>query len=170
MLMILFSCKKEEHAVHEDGYYWILSYGYPNMATDAGREGISEKRKIKYFRIAECEISKELMDSVAVENMETHLAIEGKYGKSWKAKYEQEVSGFVMKSVDVMDVLITNKVFRDELKKYNIEIDGIDKKLKELNDEGLYEVVVYNNAIKAENKKCFAVHVDTKNRIVNLIQ
>lgn len=167
---MLFSCKKEGNAVHEDGYYWILTYGYPNREADAGREGISEKWKIKYFRIAECEISKELMDSAAVENMKTHLAIEEKYGENWKIKYEQEVSGFVMKSVDVMDVLITNKVFRDELKKHTIEIEGIDKKLKELDDQGRYEVVVYNSALKAENKESFKVHVNIKNRRVNVVQ
>ncbi|EJL70446.1 hypothetical protein [Chryseobacterium populi] len=53
-----------------------------------------------------------------------------------------------------MDVLITNPLFRNELRKYYIEIDDVDKEVKELK-EGLYEVVVYNENLKADNKECF---------------
>ncbi|SFM98789.1 hypothetical protein SAMN05421594_0137 [Chryseobacterium oleae] len=77
---------------------------------------------------------------------------------------------FAMKNVDVMDVLITNKVFRDELKKHYIEAYNVDKEVFELNDDGEFKVIVYNHELKYENKECFRLAVNTKNRTVNLIQ
>ncbi|UCA60853.1 hypothetical protein KB553_04810 [Chryseobacterium rhizoplanae] len=76
----------------------------------------------------------------------------------------------MMKRVDVMDVLIINKLFRNKLREYNIPIDDVDKDIKELNDKGQYEVAVINPKLKYENRICFRVNVDTKNRTVNLIK
>lgn len=99
----------------------------------------------------------------------TYAAIEKRYGEGWKIKYDKDIEGFAMKKIDVMDVLITNKLFRDELKKHNIAIDDVDKDVKELEDE-VYDVVVYNEKLKAENKECFTVSVNIKDRTVNLIR
>ncbi|MDR6404316.1 hypothetical protein J2W57_003480 [Chryseobacterium ginsenosidimutans] len=43
------------------------------------------------------------------------------------------------------------------------------KDVKEVNDN-LYKVVVYNKKLNEENKECFTVDVNTKNRTVNLIK
>ncbi|MBK1896901.1 FEKKY domain-containing protein [Chryseobacterium paridis] len=153
-----------------DGYYKILGYGYPNMSNVEGRNGIAEKWKIKYIDVAGCDVDQKLMDSVDIENKKTFVALDAKYGKDWKARYDKDVENFMLNKVEVMDVLITNKLFRKKLKDYNIEIDGVDKEVKELNDQGLYEVIVFNNNLQYENKECFRVQVDTRNRKVNLIK
>lgn len=176
--IMLFSCKKEEvkrephkeiKTVSHDGYYDILGYGLPDMPNVEGRNGIAEKWKIRYISVAGCEVDQKLIDSVEVENGKTFIALEKKYGKDWKVKYDNNVKDFMMKQVDVMDVLMTNKLFRNKLKDYNIGIDNVDKVVKELNDQDLYEVVVFNNNLRHENKECFRVQVDIKNRTVNLI-
>lgn len=164
---MMFSCKEE--GSYRGGYYWIYTYGYPRMEFHEAAEGISDKWKIRYHSVSGCMIDQKLMDSVNVENKKTYAAIEKKYGHNWRQKYDKDIDGFMMKKVDVMDVLITNKVFRDELKKYYIRIDDVDKEVKELEDN-LYKVVVYNQKLKAENKECFSVHVNTKDRTVNLIK
>jgi hypothetical protein len=110
-----------------------------------------------------------LIDSVDVENKKTFAALERKYSKDWKLRYDKDVNSFMMKKADVMDILITNALFRNKLRDYNIEIDDVDREVKELNDQGLYEVVVFNNNLKYENKEYFRVKVDIKNRTVNLI-
>jgi hypothetical protein len=69
-----------------------------------------------------------------------------------------------------MDVLITNQFFRNELKKYNIEIYNLDKEVLALNDKDDFQVVVYRNELQYENKECFKVAVNIKNKTVNLIK
>jgi hypothetical protein len=164
-LIVMFSCK----SIHADGNYWILSLGFTHPATDAAREGISGKWKIKYFNVEDCVVTQKVMDSIDVENQRTYDALEREYGTDWMVQYNKDIEGFTMKRMEVMDVLITNTVFREELKKHYIAIDGVDQDVKELK-AGLYEVVVYNNALKAENKECFSMRVNTKNRTVNLIK
>lgn len=168
MGMAIVSCKSEEGNMH-GGYYWIYSYGYPRMDFYEAAQGISEKWKIKYHSVSECLIDEKRMDNVDDKNKKTYAAIEKKYGVGWKEKYDSDIEGFMMRKVDVMDVLIANKLFRNELKKHYIEIDDVDKEVKELSD-GLYKVVVYNDKLKAENKECFTVNVNTKDRTVYLIR
>lgn len=51
-----------------------------------------------------------------------------------------------------------------------ILIYNVDKEVLELNNEDEFRVIVYNNELKYENKECFTLTVNTKNRTVNLIQ
>ena len=169
LLCLTFSCKKKEEGIHVGGYYWIYTYGLKNMQTEEAIIGISEKWKIKYADVGGCTVSEDIVKKVNDLNKKTYIAIAQKYGKSWEKKYNEDIEGFMMKKIEVMDVLIANKLFRDELKKYSIEIDDVDKIVKELNKD-LYKVVIYNQKLKAENKECFSVNVDIKNRIVNLIK
>ncbi|WP_106917584.1 hypothetical protein [Chryseobacterium aurantiacum] len=53
---------------------------------------------------------------------------------------EKDLDDFAMKRVDIMDVLITNKPFRDQLKKCNIEIDGVDKDVKQLSNSEIRNI------------------------------
>lgn len=167
LLIMIFSCKKEE-GNYVGGYYWIYSYGLKDMRAAEATEGISEKWKIKYADVGGCVVGYDIQKKADASNKKTYAAIARRYGKDWKKKYNKDLEDFMMKKVDVMDVLIANKLFRDELKKYYIEIDDVDKDVKEIN-ENLYKVVVYNQKMKAENKECFAVNVNTEDRTVKLI-
>ncbi|WP_223607672.1 hypothetical protein [Chryseobacterium sp. OSA05B] len=170
VIMILFSsCKKDEGSSYGE-YYWIYTYGYPRMDFFEAAEGISEKWKIKYHAVGGCMVSHEEERGVNAINKRTYAAIERKYGKGWLAAYDKDMQDFAMKNVDVMDILITNKLFRDELKKHYIKAYNVDKEVFELNNEGEFKVIVYNNDLKYENKECFRLAVNTKNRTVNLIQ
>ncbi|GAA4166469.1 hypothetical protein GCM10022217_40320 [Chryseobacterium ginsenosidimutans] len=166
-LMLTFSCEKKEGTmIHEDGYYWFLSYGYPNFQRIKLEDGISEKWKIKTIRVAGCVITEELMDSVRIENKKTNVALQKKYGKNWEKDYEKDIEDFTMKQVDIMDILITNKMFRKKLASYNIEIDDVEKDAKELDRHDFYKVNIY----KDYSTIAFTVNVDIKNRTVNLIK
>ncbi|MCW3161815.1 hypothetical protein [Chryseobacterium oryctis] len=168
VFLVIFSCKKKE-GTYIGGYYWIYGYGYPRMGFYEAAEGISEKWKIKHHLVAGCRVDDKLVKQVDAKNKETYAAIEREYGIGWKSKYNKDLEDFIMREVDIMDVLITNKLFREELKKYYINIDDVDRKIKMLNDS-LYQVVVYNQKLKAENKECFSVDVNIKKRTVNLIK
>lgn len=170
IMTVLFSCKKEDQGSHYGEYYWIYTYGYPRMEFFEAAEGISEKWKIKYHAVSGCMITNEEERAVNTINKRTYAAIERKYGKGWRSAYDKDMQDFAMKNVDVMDVLIRNKLFRDELKKHYIEAYNVDKEVFELNNEGEFKVIVYNNELKYENKECFRLAVNTKNRTVNLIQ
>ena len=169
LIMILFSCKEDRGSYH-GGYYWIYGYGLPAMERYEAMDGISEKWKIKHYSVGGCLVESDEMKKIDAINKRTYAAIERKYGKGWREAYRKDVDGFVMKRADVMDVLITNQFFRNELKKYNIEIYNLDKEVLELNDKEDFRVVVYNNELQYENKECFKVAVNTKNRTVNLIK
>lgn len=168
IMVSLFSCKEEDG--FRNGYYWIYGAGLKDMEGSEAVEGISEKWKIKSVDAGGCMVDGETANKIKAANKKTYAAIEKKYGKNWMVAYDKDIQDFAMKKVDVMDVLITNKLFRDELKKYYIEIYNLDKEVFELNDQDEFKVIVYNNALKYENKECFRLAVNTKNRTVNLIQ
>ncbi|MCF2218897.1 hypothetical protein H9Q08_06245 [Chryseobacterium sp. PS-8] len=169
LLILIISCKKKQEGTYVGGYYWIYGYGLIDMRREEAIEGISEKWKIKYVDIGGCTVSSDIEKKADSLNKKTYAEITRRYGKNWKKKYDEDIEAFMMKKVEVMDVLITNTFFRNELKKYPIEIDDLDKDVKELKND-LYKVVIYNQKLKSENKECFTVNVDTKNRTVNLIK
>ncbi len=169
IILMLFSCKEDRGSYH-GGYYWIYGYGLPAMEKYEAMAGISEKWKIKHYSVGGCLVESEEMKRIDALNKRTYAAIERKYGKGWREKYRKDVDDFVMKSADVMDVLITNPLFRNELKKYNIEIYNLDKEVLVLNDKDDFRVTVYKNELQYENKECFKVAVNTKNKTVNLIK
>lgn len=152
--------------IHEDGYYRFLSYGFPNIEKDRLKNLISSKWKIKYERVAGCTVTQELMDSVRAENEKTDIALQKKYGKNWKEKYEKDIQEALMKQVDIMDVLITNQMFRKELVSHQIEIDNVEKDAEELGRPNFYKVNIYKN----HSAIAFTVNVDIKNRTVKLIK
>ncbi|AZA83894.1 hypothetical protein C1637_13310 [Chryseobacterium lactis] len=160
---------KENNKFQDTSYYTILYYGYPNTSRLELMEMISEKWKIKHIEAAGCDVEEKEMIKIDRQNKKTYAAIEKKYGKDWKVKYEDDLQNVAMKKVDIMDVLITNKTFRTQLEKCNIEIDGVDKDVKPLNNS-TYEVKVYG--FTQDNKKidCCTVNVDLINRTVNIIK
>ncbi|WP_449386648.1 FEKKY domain-containing protein [Chryseobacterium antibioticum] len=169
IMILLFSCKEDEGSYH-GGYYWVYGAGLKDMDRGEAVEGISEKWKIKSIDAGGCTIDGDITNKIKAANKKTFAAIEKEYGKHWMAAYDKDLHDFAMKKIDVMDVLITNKLFREELKKHYIEVYNVDKKVFELNNEGEFKVIVYNNELKYENKECFRLAVNTKNRTVNLIQ
>ncbi|KMQ59031.1 hypothetical protein ACM40_18955 [Chryseobacterium sp. BLS98] len=169
MMITLFSCKKDEGSYY-GGYYWIYGYGLPVMGAQEAMDGISEKWKIKHYAVTGCMIEPGQEKAVNAANKRTYAALDRKYGKGWQALYSKDMNDFITKKVDVMDILITNKLFRNELKKYYIEIYDVDKEVSELNNDGDFRVIVYNNKLKYENKECFRLTVNTKNKTVNIIQ
>lgn len=176
MLMVV-SCNQgrgnasgKEKDKTEDVYYTILGYGLPNMERRRLMDGISEKWKIRNVDVAGCEVTQELMDSVAVENKKTYAALEKKYGKDWEARYEKDLEAFAMKQVDIMDILIVNKPFREKLKSCNIDIDGVNKDVEQIKNSEVYEVTVYDIDKDYKKRTCCTMQVDTKNRTVKLIQ
>lgn len=168
IITFLFSCKDE--GSYHGGYYWTYGYGLPVMGAQDAMDGISEKWKIKHYSVSGCMIDPELEKAITAANKRTHAALERKYGKGWKVLYSKDMDDFAMKTIDVMDVLIISKLFRDELKKHYIEIYNVDKEVLELNNDGDFRVIVYNNELRYENKECFRLTVNTKNRKVNIIQ
>lgn len=169
IIILLSSCKKEDDGLR-NGYFWLYGAGLKDIYEEEATNGISEKWKIKWVDAGDCTIDYETLKKITNANKKTQAAIENKYGKGWDVKYDKDVEDFMMKRVDVMDVLIVNKLFRSKLRDHNIPIDDVDKEVKELNDKGQYEVAVINQKLEYENKICFRVNVDTKNRTVNLIK
>lgn len=83
-------------------------------------------------------------------------------------RYDKDVEDSRMKRVDVMNVLIVNKLIKSKLRDHNIPIDDVNKEISELSDHGYYEVAVINPKLKYENKICFRVNVKPQNRSVKL--
>ncbi len=164
----LISCRKTR-VKDSTGYYRILGYGYPNTAATEARAAISDYWKIKYDAVAECMVDEKLMDSVNTMNEATYTAFEQEYGKNWKVRYDQDIRNYPLTSATIMDILITNNMFRKELEKYCIKTDNVDKMVRMLKDNA-YEVTICNEELKANNERCFTVQVDTGSRTVNLIK
>ncbi|MGL6125494.1 hypothetical protein [Chryseobacterium artocarpi] len=169
IIILLFSCNKEDDGLN-NGYFWLYGVGLKNMYGEEAINGVSEKWKIKWIDAGGCTIDYETFKKIINTNKKTRAAIESKYGKDWDVKYNKDLEDFRVKRVDVMDILIVNKLFRNKLRDHNIPIDDVDKEVKELNDKGQYEVAVINPKLKYENNICFRVNVDTKDRTVKLIK
>ncbi|CAI8806946.1 hypothetical protein [Chryseobacterium sp. IT-36CA2] len=169
IIIIISSCKKEDNGLR-NGYFWLYGYGLKDRYGEEATSGISEKWKIKRVDVGGCMVDYETERKIIRANKKTTAAITKKYGKGWEEKYNRDIEDFALKSADVMDVLIVNKLFRSKLRDHNIPIDDVDKQVRELNDQGEYEVAIVNLNLKYENKECFKVAVNTKNRTVNLIK
>lgn len=169
IIILLSSCKKEDEGLR-NGYFWLYGAGLKDMYGEEATNAISEKWKIKWVDAGGCIIDDETEKKINRANKKTLAAIAKKYGKNWESEYDKDIEDYGMKRADVMDVLITNKLFRSKLRDHNIPIDDVDKEVKELNDKGQYEVAVINPKLEYENKICFRVNVDTNKRTVNLIQ
>ncbi|MGO4710810.1 hypothetical protein AB4Y90_17230, partial [Chryseobacterium sp. 2TAF14] len=113
-----------------------------------------------------CVVTDELLDSIKTENDKTKLALEKRFGKDWKVKYNQEFEDFQMKQVDVMDVMISNESFRKQLEKCNIPIDGINKNVKKIGNSDKYNVDIFD--YKNHEKICFTTEVDIKLRTIKI--
>ncbi|MBP2615393.1 hypothetical protein [Chryseobacterium jejuense] len=166
---MLSSCKKEDDGLH-NGYFWLYGAGLKDMYREEATKAISEKWKIKWVDAGGCVIDDETLKKITDTNKKTREAIEKKCGEGWALRYNKDIEDFMMKRVDVMDVLIVNKLFRSKLRDHNIPIDDVDKEIKVLNDKGQYEVAVINPKLKYENKIGFRVNVDTNKRTVNLVK
>nr|WP_315032391.1 hypothetical protein [uncultured Chryseobacterium sp.] len=151
-------------------YFTILHYGYPNTGRLILEDIISEKWKIKHQEAAGCTITGKLKRKIDDKNRKTYAAIERRYGKDWKIRYEKDLEEAAIHQVDIMDALITNKIFRAELEKHNIEIDGVNKEVTLLNAPDTYEVEVYGFDDHNEKVNCCRLHVNTKNKTVYLIK
>lgn len=68
--------------IHKNGYYWFLTYGLPNFHREEIEKTVNKKWKIKTVRVAGCEVTQELVDSVRSENEKTDLALQKRYGKN----------------------------------------------------------------------------------------
>lgn len=161
---------EENNTSGDPSYFTILYYGYPNSERLRLEEMISEKWKIKYKEGAGCVVNGKQGRKIEDENRKTYAKIEKKYGKDWKMRYEKDIHEAAMAQTDIMDVLITNKPFREELEKHHIEIDGVEKEVLLLNDPGTYEVEVYGFNENNEQINCCRLHVNTKNKTVYLIK
>lgn len=175
--MAVICCKEKaagssgkENVIPDHLYDKILTYGLPDTERQKLSDGISEKWKIIHVDVAGCEVTQKLMDSVAAENSRTYANLERKYGRDWKERYEKDLQDFAMKRVDVMDVLITDKIFRDKLKQCGIEIDGVDKDIIESRTPGIYEASVYSYDKDFNRKNCCKVRVDINKRTVTIVQ
>lgn len=151
-------------------YYSILGYGLPDMDRQILSYGISEKWKIVQLDVAGCDVTQELMDSIAVENGRTYAALEKKYGKDWEARYEKDLQDFALKRAEVIDVLMTNPIFRKKLRQCNMAIDRVNKDIIQLDMPGLYKATVYSYDKDFNRTDCCKVEVDLNKRTVNLIQ
>ncbi|PKF75781.1 hypothetical protein [Chryseobacterium sp. PMSZPI] len=178
MITVVFACKEENNRVVslnkentplQDTYFTVLGYGYPDVTRQELTYGVSEKWRIKNIDVAGCEVTQKLIDSVATENAKTFAAIEKKYGKNWKEKYEQDILNFEIKRREVVGLLNVSPLFRVQLKACNMKINEANKEIKQLKSE-IYEVVVYSYDKDFKKNNCCTLRVDTKNRTVNLIQ
>ncbi|WES99150.1 hypothetical protein P2W68_05905 [Chryseobacterium arthrosphaerae] len=65
---------------------------------------------------AGCVTDMQSMNAIDRKNKKTYAAIEKRYGKDWKIKYEKDLEDAAMKQTDIMDILIVNRPFRDQIK------------------------------------------------------
>jgi hypothetical protein len=74
----------------EDGSIRILTYGLLNMNWLHVANEVGERYAISYYPVASCIVSKELMDSVAIENKKAYKIIEKRLGKDWQKDLMQK--------------------------------------------------------------------------------
>lgn len=83
------------HAVlcHAQGSptYRLLVYGLPNFERQNSENVIAQNWGIEFYPVAGCEVTRELVDSVARNNANVEPLIEKRYGKNWQEAFYSEV-------------------------------------------------------------------------------
>lgn len=93
----------------------LLTYGYPDMVRENAINIILKKWGIRYYPVAGCVVTEELIDSVKIHNDSISKIIENKYGKNWERQFENQIAAEFEKQKIIADIL--DKV--DFIKKKN---------------------------------------------------
>lgn len=81
--------KKQEST---DTIFTLLTYGFPNRDREKVRDIIAKTWGIRFYAVAGCLVTKDLIDSVKTNNDHVNKLIEKKYGANWQEKFEKEVN------------------------------------------------------------------------------
>ena len=85
LILLMQSChgqEKEIDRLEVDKDFTLLTYGMPNFERTNSDNIIAKQWGIKFYSVAGCRVSKELIDSVETENERLNKNIEKKYGKN----------------------------------------------------------------------------------------
>lgn len=84
-------CVGQAQAPKCDTTYKLLTYGLPRFEYQNATAVVGRKWCIKYFPVAGCIVSHDLMDSVRTENRRVTADIVNRYGTDWEVRYDADV-------------------------------------------------------------------------------
>jgi hypothetical protein len=61
------------------------------MELERARDVVAKKYGFRFFAVAGCMVSRQLMDSVEKENAATYAILEKRLGKDWEKRFDKEV-------------------------------------------------------------------------------
>jgi len=69
----------------------ILTYGFRIMELERARNVVAQKYGFRFFTVAGCIVTQQLMDSINKENDATYAILEKQLGKNWEKRFDNEV-------------------------------------------------------------------------------
>ena len=149
----------------------LLHYGEPSPDPNEGRilEFVGKRWGIEFFRVAGCNVSKELVDSVKQHNDKVESLIARKYGKDWNTKFDEELK-METDNGELVTALIDDTDFIKEWKdKMQKDSTYIHYDLFPIPNSTKYNASIKGlNVMRKENKVYFNLVIDYRNNSVTL--
>lgn len=143
-------------------------YGLPdNSAEKAKAEYVVAKRwGIRFKRVANCVISKELVDSAEDHNREVRLRLRKKHGVDWKTKMDKEIANEMLAQKQILDLLKSDKGYQqinNHYEKKGIYVDcWFDAKSNGIYDVALVTQDLVNNHSVSKEHAHYLINLQTR--------
>lgn len=108
-----------------DTTYKLLTYGLPRFEYQNATAVIGRKWCIKYFAVAGCIVSNELMDSVRMENRGVAAAIESRYGTDWEVRFDADVQREFEREQEIVAKIEALPAIQERQKELKSEGNGL---------------------------------------------
>lgn len=109
-----------------DTTYKLLTYGLPRFEYQNATAVVGRKWCIKYFAVAGCIVSKELVDSVRTENQRVTADIVSRYGTDWEVRFDADVEREFEREKEIVAKIEALPTIQERQKELKAEGNGLD--------------------------------------------
>jgi hypothetical protein len=149
LILVVIGCKASVETippVQKDSTLKMLTYGLPSMEGERVRDAVAKKYGFKYFAVAGCLVTGELLDSVHKENEKVKAVLRDRLGKNWEEDFRKEVDKLMVKQEQVFKLV----KMRPDIITREKELNRTDKYLDFSIDYGKNPNSFYITAIENE--------------------
>ena len=120
----------------------LLTYGLPYFDRQNSENVICRKWGIRFYPVAGCVVTEDLVDSVKTNNEKINKLIERKYGTNWRDRFEKEVDEEFEKEKIVTQILDKVDFIKKKDDQMDLEGNGLHYNMTPIENSSDYNVSV----------------------------
>lgn len=125
-----------------DTIFTLLTYGFMDRERQKANDIIAKTWGIRFYAVAGCLVTKDLIDSVKTNNDHVNKLIEKKYGANWQEKFEKEVNDEFKRGQKVTKILDKADIVKKKNDELGLKKDKLYYNMSPFENSGVYNVSV----------------------------